>query len=91
MNISTIGKSSLKISYGLFFGVLIALFLLLAVASGSKFDPNPAPFGFVFAIAFIWQVFTLCFNRHHFLTWLLTILYAIPAMMFFIYVLRAVA
>ena len=91
MTISTIAKSSLKISYGLFFVALVTLFALLAISSRSKFDPNPVPFGFVFAVAFIWQVFTLCFHRHHFLTWILTVLYAIPAAMFFIYVLRAVA
>jgi len=91
MTISTIGKSSLKVSYGLFFVVLVALFCLLAISSRSKFDPNPVPFGLVFAIAFIWQLFTLYFHRHHFLTWILTVLYAIPAAMLFIYVLRAVA
>jgi intracellular septation protein A len=63
---------------------------MLAVASRTKFDPNPVPFGLLFAMAFIWQVFTLCFHRRHLLTWILTILYAIPAVMLLIYVLRAV-
>jgi len=88
---STIGKSSLKISYWVFFILLAALFLLLAVASRSEFAPNPAPFLLLFAIAFVWQVFTLYHNRHHFLTWILAVLYAIPALMFVIYVLQVVA
>ena len=88
MTISSIGKSSLKISYGLFFGVLVALISLLAAASKNKGDLNPVPFGLVFAIPFIWQIFTLCFYRYHFLAKLLAILYGIPAVMLLIYVLH---
>ena len=89
VTISSLGKSSLQISYGLFFGVLVALFSLLAAASKNKFDLNPVPFGLVFAISFIWQIFTLCFYRNHFLAKLLAILYGIPAAMLLIYVLHS--
>ena len=92
MTISTVGKSSLKISYGIFFVVLVALFSLLGFYfTRSRYAPNPAPFGVLFSIALVWQVFTLYFYRRHFLTWILTVLYAIPAVMLLIYVLRSVA
>jgi hypothetical protein len=82
MRISTIGKSSLIVSYVIFVAVCVALFALMA-----EFKPNPAPFGFLLALALGWQVFTLYFHRHHLLTWILAVFYA----MFLIYFLRPVA
>jgi hypothetical protein len=91
MDAMTVSKKSLHMSYWLFFALVVALALMLAVASlGNPREGyiSPAPFGLLFLIGEGWQVFTLYHNRRHLLTWILTILYGIPAALFLICLFR---
>ena len=72
------------ISYWIFLALSVTLFSTLALPSKGTGDISPAPLGLVFVFAWVWQLFTLYHNNHHFVTWLLTILYSIPTFFFII-------
>jgi hypothetical protein len=82
MNPSSLGQKSLRVSYAVFFAVLVGFLCFVVVFAGRKPPVSPAPLAALFGFAFLWQVFTLYHHRRAFLALILTVLYGIAAVAF---------
>jgi hypothetical protein len=86
MKASRLGNASLSISHALLFAVWIT-FLLFAnghfVWRGEELEWMQ--FVFLFAIAFLWEVFTVYHHRRAYLAWVLLIIYGTTATLFLIF------
>jgi hypothetical protein len=77
MNIATLGRWSKSVSYVLFFVLPVAATVYWWIAFRDPKLPVPrGPVVAMFAVALLWQVFTV-FHHPQFLSWVLAILYGL--------------
>jgi len=76
MSATTLSHKSKTISYVLFYVLPVAVILYWRLFCDPKGGVSRVPIVAMFALAFLWQIFTL-YHHRQFLVWILAILYGI--------------
>ena len=76
MSATTLSQRSKQVSYVLFFVLPVAVISYWRLFCDPKGGVSRVPIVAMFALAFLWQIFTLYYHRQ-FLIWILTLLYGI--------------
>jgi hypothetical protein len=76
VNIATLGRWSKSVSYVLFFVLPVAVTMYCSSFRDPKLLVPRGPVVAMFAVALLWQLFTVCYHRQ-FLSWVLVILYGL--------------